>query len=117
MQTVILDTNALLMPFERRLNIDLEVQRLLGNVRMVIPEPLLGELRRSHNKYATAALALAAKYETLPTDSRGDDAVLELAVRLQAPVLTNDKQLRARLRMQGIPLIYLRSGSHLILER
>jgi rRNA-processing protein FCF1 len=116
MQTVILDTNALLMPFERRLNIDLEVQRLLGSVRMVIPEPLLGELQRSHNKHASAALAMAGKYEKIPTDARGDDAVLELAVRLQAPVVTNDKKLRIRLRQQGIPLIYLRSGNHLILE-
>ncbi len=116
MQTVILDTNALLMPFERRLNIDLELQRLLGTVRAVIPEPLLGELRRSSNKHASAALALAAKYETAPTDARGDDAVLELAIRLQAPVVTNDKRLRSRLRQEGIPLIYLRSGNHLILE-
>ena len=47
MQTVILDTNALLMPFERRLNIDLELQRLLGTERAVFPERLLGELRLS----------------------------------------------------------------------
>lgn len=117
MQTIILDTNALLMPFERKINIDLELQRLVGTARVVIPEPLIGELKRSHNKYAKAALALAAKYETVPSLNWGDDSVVELAVEMGAFVVTNDKQLRSRLREHSIPLIYLRSGSHLILER
>lgn len=117
MQTVILDTNALLMPFERKMNLDLELQRLLGTARVVVPAPLIGELERSYNKHAKAALALAAKYEVVPSTAWGDDAVLELALELGAFVLTNDKELRSRLRPHRIPLIYLRSGSHLILER
>lgn len=105
------------MPFERKMNIDLELQRLVGTARVVIPEPLIGELKRSQNKHAKAALALAAKYELMPTSNWGDDAVVELALETGAFVVTNDKQLRSRLRAQGTPLIYLRSGSHLILER
>ena len=42
MQTVVLDTNALLMPFEMRMNLDLSVQNLLGDVRFVVPGPLIG---------------------------------------------------------------------------
>ena len=35
----------------------------------------------------------------------------------KAFVLTNDKVLRGRLRKLGISLIYLRSGTHLVVER
>lgn len=116
MQTVVLDTNALLMPFEMNLNLDLLVTDVLGEARMVIPEPLLGELARSKNKYAKVALALSKKYEAIPAGSRGDDSVIEVALKTRGIVLTNDRELRSRLRMLGVPLLFLRSGTHLILE-
>ncbi len=116
MQTVVLDTNALLMPFEIGLNIDLAVRNVLGDVRMVVPEPLMGELGRSKNKFAKAAIKLAQKYEIVPTENMGDNAVLELAVRTEGVVLTNDRELRSRLRTLKIPTMYLRSGTHLVLE-
>ena len=116
MQTVVLDTNALLMPFEIGLNIDLAVRNVLGDVRMVVPEPLMGELGRSKNKFAKAAIKLAQKYEIVPTENMGDYAVLELAVRTEGVVLTNDRELRSRLRTLKIPTMYLRSGTHLVLE-
>ena len=117
MQTVVLDTNALLMPFEMRMNLDLSVQNLLGDVRFVVPGPLIGELKHLDNKYASASLTLARKYEIIPTEATGDNSVIELALRTGGYVLTNDKILRGRLRKVGVPLIYLRSGTHLVVER
>lgn len=116
MQTVILDTNALLMPFEIRINLDLAVMNLVGECRMVVPGPMVGELKHLDHRSARAAIDLARKYEIIPTVTTGDDAVVELAVKTGGYVLTNDKELRARLRKQKIPLIYLRSGNHLIAE-
>ena len=116
MHSVILDTNALLMPFEIRLNLDLAVESLLGEVRMVVPGPMIGELKNLDNKNAKAALQLARKYEIFQTDATGDDAIVEAAIRLDAYVLTNDKELRRRLRSLRIPIIYLRSHTHLVLE-
>jgi len=116
MQTVVLDTNALLMPFEMRMNIDLAISSLLGNVRMVVPGPMIGELKNLDNKHVRAALALARKYEIFQTESSGDDAIVEAAVRLDAYVLTNDKELRRRLRSLRIPIVYLRSNTHLVVE-
>lgn len=116
MQTVVLDTNALLMPFELRINIDYAVQEVLGDVRFVVPGPLIGELKHLDHKFANAALQLARRYDIIPTESHGDSAVIELALRLNAYALTNDKGLRQRLRREGVPLIYLRSGTHLIVE-
>lgn len=116
MQTVILDTNALLMPFELNLNLDILVNDVLGDSHMVVPEPLLGELARSKNKHAKVASMLARKYEIVPAVAKGDDSVIEVALRTGGIVLTNDRDLRSRLRILGVPLLYLRSGTHLILE-
>jgi len=116
MQHVVLDTNALLMPFEIRMNLDLAVSSLLGDVKMIVPGPMIGELKNLDNKYAKAALTLARKYEIFQTETSGDDAIVEAAVRLDAYVLTNDKELKKRLRSLRIPLIYLRSYTHLVLE-
>lgn len=116
MQTVILDTNALLMPFEMRMNLDLAVSSLLGEVRMIVPGPMIGELKNLDNKYAKVALSLARKYETFQTETKGDDAIVEAAVRLDAYVLTNDKELKRKLRSLRIPIIYLRSNTHLVVE-
>ena len=52
MQTVVLDTNALLMPFELRINLDYAVRELLGDVRFIVPGPLIGELKHLDNKYS-----------------------------------------------------------------
>jgi len=116
MQTVVLDTNALLMPFEIRINLDLALMNLIGDARCVVPGPLIGELKRLDHKFARAALELARKYEIVQTTLSGDDAVIETALSTGGYILTNDKSLRARAREQKIPLIYLRSGTHLVLE-
>jgi rRNA-processing protein FCF1 len=116
MQTVVLDTNALLMPFEIRINLDLALKDLLGDVRCVVPGPMIGELKHLDHKFARAALELARRYEIVQTELSGDDAVIETALSTGGYILTNDKDLRSRARKQEIPLIYLRSGTHLIME-
>ena len=116
MQNVVLDTIALLMPFELRINLDYAVRDLLGDVHFLVPGPLSGELKHLDHKWANAALDLARRYEIVPTEASGDNAVVELALMKNAYVLTNDKFLRSRLRKKGVPLIYLRSGTHLVVE-
>lgn len=113
---VILDTNALLMPFEVRLNLDLAVREVVGDVHFIVPGPIIGELKHLDHKFSSAALDLARRYEIIQTESSGDAAVLELAQRMGAYVLTNDKDLRRKLRNAGVPVIYLRSGTHLVAD-
>lgn len=98
MRAVVLDTNALLMPFEVKLNLDLEIRRLVGNARVVVPGPMVGELKRCGAKHSKAAISLARKYEIIHTEKDGDEAIIELATKLDAFVVTNDKELRSRLR-------------------
>ena len=116
MPTVILDTNALLMPFESNINLDLELRRLLGDVQVIVPGPMVGELKRSSNKYAKVALALARKYEIVDSKLRGDAAIIDMATSTGAAVVTNDRALRRKLRERGIRTIYLRSYTHLEMD-
>lgn len=118
MQTVVMDTNALLMPFEIGINIDAEIRGILGEARIVIPGPVIGELKHltGSNRFARPALALARSREIVQCDGHGDDAVIEAAQKLGGYILTNDKELRRRARTLRIPLLYLRSGTHLIAE-
>lgn len=110
-----MDSNGLLMPFQFRLNVDKEIRRLLGEVRVLVPSSVLGELCRMDTKEAKAALALAAKYERVETSLDGDDAVIDVADRYSAAVLTNDRELIGRLKVRSIPVLRLRSGRFLVL--
>lgn len=117
-RTVLLDANALLMPFQFRLNLEAELRRLLGNVDVAVPTPVLAELRllATHDRDARAAERLASKYRAIPAEGSADDALLEMALALHAVVVTNDQPLLDRLKQQGVPRAYLRSRSHLVLE-
>lgn len=117
-RTVLLDANALLMPFQFRVHLDAELRRLLGDVDPAIPTPVLDELRllATHDRAAKAALQLAAKYRVVEGHGSADDALLDLAPALHAVVVTNDQPLLDRLKEAGIPRVYLRSRNHLVLE-
>ncbi len=101
---VVLDTNALILPFELGLDLLSEIERELGRCRVVVPEAVLAELRSMAADVpdARAALRYAQRFESVPTEGRGDEAVLELAVRERAVVVTADRALLERLRAAGL---------------
>ncbi len=111
-----LDTNALLMPFEFRMNLDLELANLFGEFEAYVPGPVIGELKRSDSKHAKAALMLAGKYIRYETSTQGDAGVLEVAKALDAMVVTNDFILRRKMRAAGVRAVFLRSRKRLVIE-
>lgn len=115
---VLLDTNALLMPFQFRLNLEAELGRLLGQVEIAVPAPVLAELEAlsDADRHARSAARLALRYRTIEAHGSADDALLELGGNLEAVVVTNDAVLRERLRAARVPVVYLRSRSHLVAE-
>jgi rRNA-processing protein FCF1 len=115
-KAVVLDANALLMPFQFKVNIDKELKRLFGEIPVFIPSSVLGELSSIVDKDAKSALALARKYHIVETELRGDDAVLSIAEERSAAVLTNDRELISRLRKERIPVIRLRSERYLVVD-
>ena len=110
MQKVVLDTNALLLPFEKSINLDHQIVSLLGRCEIYIPQPLLGELKRSKNKFALVAMQLALKYNIEPSSEFGDYSVIDVAKRLNAYVVTNDSYLIKKLRESNISVIRFKNN-------
>ena len=115
---VLLDTNALLMPFQFRVNLETELGRLMGSADLAIPSPVWTELEflAERDRDARAALQLAARYRVIDAPGSADDALLDLGISLRAVVVTNDQPLLDRLRAASIPRIFLRSRNHLVAE-
>lgn len=118
MPKVVLDANALMMPFQFGLNLSAEIDRLLGRSELYVPSSVRAELRKisSKDRAAKAALELSERFASVTTVSRGDDAIIEAALALGASVVTNDSELLQKLKEKGVRRIRLRSRSHLVLE-
>jgi rRNA-processing protein FCF1 len=123
-RVVILDSNALMMQFQFHVDIEKEVRRILDiNFDVVVPRVVVHELERLAKEggqkeagEARMALELAKTFRIEETPLDGDTAVLRLAEKLNAIVVTNDKRLRAMLRAKAIPNIYMRSRAFLTIE-
>ncbi len=113
---VLVDANALLLPFTSHFRLEEETYAQVDGARIQVPSSVLGELERiaeRGNPNARAAREFARRFEVVPTASMGDDALVELGRRLSAWVLTGDRALRARLLAAGVPVLFPRGKSHL----
>ncbi len=121
---IILDTNFLLLPFQFKINILLELEYLVDvSHHYVISSRTLGELRkigRSVGKDGMAArLALKlveankAKISVVESDEYVDKWIEEYALANRAIVCTNDAQLRRRLMDLDVKVISMKSKSKL----
>jgi rRNA-processing protein FCF1 len=122
---VILDSSAIIMCFEFSIDLEDELTRLLGRHQITVPKPIIEELKlltikgKGKKKYlAKPALDLAKRYHIseLNTIERGDNAVIYFAQQLSGIVVTNDNDLRKKLRSLSIHVIFLRGKKKLVLE-
>lgn len=121
-KTVILDSSAILMFFEFSVDWEKELQRLIGSFRLVVPTAVVQELQvlsthKKGQKKAAAALRLIENYETIddPLNS-ADEALLNIAEKTRGVVVTNDAELRKRLKNRSLPVIFLRGRKKLVME-
>jgi uncharacterized protein len=113
---VLVDANALLLPFTSHFRLEEEVYLKVDGARILVPSSVLGELERlaaRGNATARAAREFARRFEVVPTETLGDDALVELGRQLTAWVLTGDRALRTRLLEARIPVLFPRGKSHL----
>ena len=114
---VILDSSMLMLPLEKKINISLELERILSiSFEVVIPKIVILELEKiireslpSICKKAKLALEIAQQYKILESKTEGhtDKEIERLALEHSAIVATNDTKLRSRLRKHGIAVIGL----------
>ncbi|MFB6081119.1 MAG: PIN domain-containing protein [Haloferacaceae archaeon] len=118
--TVVLDTNALMMPVECDCRLFEEVERVVGDAPdYVVPATVVAELddlAAGRGTEATAARVgrdLVDRCRVVETDeSYADDAVLACGERA-AYVVTNDRPLRDRLLDRDVRVIGLRGETKL----
>lgn len=117
---VLLDANVLLRASGPGFPWRAEAERLLGPVRVAVPRSVLNELGRLVERGVAGARLAAELAATLPPlagPGRGDDAILALAIRERAVVLTADRGLTQRLHSAGLDVLVPRDRSRLELRR
>jgi rRNA-processing protein FCF1 len=125
---IILDSNALFVPLQFKIDIFEELKTLLKiRFEPILLSPIRRELEKlaevgSSNvrRNASYALQLAEKCRLVEVGEEfvgsPDDAIVETARKWGSPVFTNDGQLRKRLRNINVPVIYVRQKAHLEIE-
>jgi len=122
MRTVIVDTNALMMPSQKGIDLENEVTRLVGKCEITVPSIVVEEINNlAHRKgkirnAARVAQNLMKRFRIVKTSGAGDQGILEYARKIQGIVVTNDKELKKELKDIQIPVIYLRGNNHLELN-
>ena len=122
---VILDSNALFVPLQFKIDIFGELERVMNrNFDLVLLSAVKRELETLARKgspkmrrEAACALRLAEKCRLIEVDAGSsvdvDDVIVKMAGEWKAVVFTNDEQLRKRLRDISVPVIYVRQKSRL----
>jgi rRNA-processing protein FCF1 len=125
---VILDSNALFVPLQFKIDIfDCLKQLLKRNLELILLSPVKRELETlakkgssKMRKNALYALKLAEKCKYVKADASSlalaDDVIVKVAEEWKSPVFTNDRQLRKRLRDISVPVIYVRQKSRLEID-
>ena len=123
-RVVVLDSSAALMPFEFSIDLEAELKRLLGAILIVVPLSVDAELRLMAAKASgekkgrvMAALKLLDRFEKQGVEGlTADDAVLMTALKRKGVAVTNDSELRRRLRAVGVPVVFLKGKQQLALD-
>ena len=122
---IIMDSSAIMMCFEFSIDLEEELTSLLGKCHIIIPKSIIEELellarhgKGKKKRLAKPALDMAKRYDIseLGTGEKGDNAVIHIAKELSGIVVTNDRELRKRLREISIKVIYLRGKKRLVFE-
>ena len=125
---IILDSNALFVPIEFKIDIFEEVERLLNRrVDLVLLSPVKRELELLATKdspkirrQASFALKFAEKCKYIPIGEDEKNKLTTSLLMLQKlgirRVFTNDSLLRRRLRDIRVPVIYVRQKSRLEID-
>ncbi len=123
---VILDSNALFVPLQFKIDIFEELKKLLNmKFELILLSPIRRELEKlaengspKMRKNASYALKMAEKCKLVELDekiagSSPDDVIFQVAREWKSLVFTNDRELRKRLRNINVPVIYVRQKSRL----
>ncbi|HLF16891.1 MAG TPA: hypothetical protein VI796_05620 [Candidatus Thermoplasmatota archaeon] len=120
---VVLDTNALLLPFTAGTDLEREIERLVGPARIVVPAAMVQEIDSltthggAEGRAAKAARKLMTRFDSEATPYGGDDGLLDVARRLKAVVVTNDRKLQEECSRSGLQVLHSRETGRLAFRK
>jgi rRNA-processing protein FCF1 len=116
---VIIDTNGLMIPGQFGLDIFSELGRL-GFDSYLVPRASVKELDKIYSQgrgkertAAKIALSLLDRCTIIEKNGFADDIITDMAVEMDAAVLTNDIELKKRLCSKGVTIVYLQDKTRL----
>lgn len=116
---VIIDTNGLMIPGQFGVDIFSELKRL-GFDSCLVAGASVRELEKIYatgqgkdRKAAKIALSLLDRCDVIKRNGNADEVIADMAVEMNAAVLTNDAELKKRLCSKGVTIVYLRGKTRL----
>lgn len=119
---VIIDTNGLMIPGQFGVDIFSELKRLGFDSYLVAGasvrelEKISSQGRGKDRTAAKIALSLLERCTIIEKNGTADDIIADMAVDMNAAVLTNDIELKKRLCSKGVTIVHLREKTHLSIE-
>jgi hypothetical protein len=119
MEKVVFDTNFCVVPFQFKVDIFSELEKVLeGKCKIIVPTVCIEELKNV--EYGMAALDLLEKknafFVDIPKTGNVDDSIINFALNNGALIATQDAELKKKAKKEGIPIVTLRQKKHLIIE-
>ena len=118
---VIIDTNGLMIPGQFGIDIFSELEQL-GFYSFIVPNASVKELERimatgrgKDKSAAKMALSLLDRCTIIDKNGYADNIIIDMAISMDAAVLTNDTELKKRLCSKGVTIVQLRERTHLSL--
>jgi len=116
---VIIDTNGLMIPGQFGIDIFSELEQL-GFYSFIVPNASVKELERimatgrgKDKSAAKMALSLLDRCTIIDKNGYADNIIIDMAISMDAAVLTNDTELKKRLCSKGVTNVYLRDRTRL----
>jgi len=103
----VIDTNAIIYAIKQKVSLE----KFLFE-EIVVPSSVVEELEKLsiNDKNAKIALRLIKKYKVIETSKKGDEGIIDVALRNNGKVITNDADLIKRLKLLGISAVSVSLG-------
>ena len=103
----VIDTNAIIYAIKQKISLE----KFLFE-EIVVPSSVVEELEKLsiNDKNAKIALRLIQKYKIIETSKKGDEGIIDVALRNNGKVITNDADLIKRLKLLGISAVSVSLG-------
>ena len=122
---VVIDTNFFMVPFQFKVDIITELEKILPSYKLTTPSFVINELKglKNNNKgktrlNANLALKLAnsSKIEIKDISLLENETVDDALLRVSEVLATNDIELKRRAKDKGITVAYLRQKRYIAVE-